>query len=62
VANDAQDKRVRLTVAQLRTILEHDPEGFQLTVDKLIAECTDPATISFWKAVKAFAKRPAEDS
>lgn len=57
---DSEDKRVRLTVAQLRTILEHDPEGFQVTVDKLIEECTDPATISFWKAVKAFAKQTSE--
>lgn len=57
---DAQDKRVRLTVEQLRTILEHDPDGFQNTVDKLIAECTDPATISFWKAVKTFAKQTSE--
>ncbi len=57
---DAEDKRVRLTVAQLRTILEHDPEGFQRTVDGIIEECTDPTTISFWKAVKAFAKQPSE--
>jgi len=56
VDGDAQDKRVRLTVAELRAIREHDPEGFLRTLDKLIAECTDPTTISFWKAVKSFAE------
>jgi len=59
----AKDPTVRLTVDELRGILQQDPEGFFRIIDKIIDDSTCSAeTRAFWSAVKEFARRSSKEA
>jgi hypothetical protein len=46
---------VKVTAEQMQAQLRRSPGEFAATVEHLLATCTDPDTIAFWRAVKEFA-------
>jgi hypothetical protein len=51
---------VKVTAEQMQAQLRRSPGEFAATVEHLLATCTDPDTIAFWRAVKDFARRTSD--
>jgi hypothetical protein len=53
---------VKVTAEQMQAQLRRNPGEFAATVEHLLATCTDPDTIAFWRAVKEFARRTSDNN
>lgn len=51
---------VRITAEGMRAQMRRDPKEFEATLENILATCTDPETIGFWRAVKNFARRSSD--